>query len=72
MNYSISTHSDYFHEIHVTLNGWSLDWSWYGESGDFPEDILHFILDKSLDSYIEFCTIPDDHYYDSHYYYDTL
>jgi hypothetical protein len=72
MTYSISTHSDYFHEIDVTLNGWKLTWTWYGDSGNFPEDILNFILDKSLDSYIEFCTVPDDDYYNSHYFIDTL
>ena len=69
MTYLIETHNDYFHTIRVTLNGWYLDWPWYG---DITEFVIDTVLDNSITEYINFCFKPDDNYYDSHYFIDTL
>jgi len=68
MNYSIESQNDYFHTIRVTLNGWYLDWTWYG----FDVTDIETVLDQSLTEYINFCFKPDDTYYDSHHFLDTL
>lgn len=62
MNYKIETMGDYFHEIDVTLNGWFIQYLWYG-SKDELEDLFDHILDQSLVEYINFCTTPNDDYY---------
>jgi hypothetical protein len=69
MKYSIDSHNNCYHTIRVTLNGWYIDWVWYGFD---VHTIIDTILDQSLTEYINFCFKPDDTYYDSHYYTDTL
>jgi hypothetical protein len=68
MTYSIETNNQ-CHTIKVTLNGWFVDWTYYGEH---VHTVIDTVLDQSLSEYIDFCFKPDDNYYDSHYFIDTL
>ncbi len=62
MKITINSSHDYYHELTATLNGWSLDWFWYG-SEDELRDVLDTIHDESLEEYIKFCSTPNDDYY---------
>jgi hypothetical protein len=63
MKHTINSYGDYYHEIIVTLNGWITTWKWYGDCLELSHELIDYILDKSLEAYIEFCTVPDKYYY---------
>ena len=63
MKHELISLGDYRHVIQYSINGWELLWFWHGSIEEFTEDLLNFVLDESLELYIQFCTEPHDSHY---------
>jgi hypothetical protein len=63
MRLEVTKHFDNSVVFDVHLNGWTTRWDWQGDENDVPQCMIDFILEESLEFYIQFCTIPDDGYY---------